>query len=144
VTGLVLLALGDARPLVDAARAEKIGPALARGAAWLASTQGADGCFGPRDRQHFMYGHAFATLALTELQAAAPAPERAAAIERALRFLVRGAQSLPGLALLGAAGRRQRRVDHRHDRARARPRARRRLRGRRDGDRRRTALPRAP
>ncbi|MFV1957823.1 MAG: hypothetical protein ACC662_00275 [Planctomycetota bacterium] len=64
VTGLALSAFlsagatgKDASPYADA---------VARGLAWLVSVQDREGCVGPRSSQHFIYNHAYATLALVE------------------------------------------------------------------------------
>jgi HEAT repeat protein len=64
VTGLALSAILGAGPLP--ASTPSPAAAVSRALRWLLSVQDADGCIGERHGTHFLYGHAFAALALVE------------------------------------------------------------------------------
>jgi hypothetical protein len=63
------------------------GQALAAGIALLLKAQDAEGCIGSRTDPRFVYGHAFATLALVETFAATGDPKVRIATQKALDFI---------------------------------------------------------
>lgn len=64
LTGLALLCYtGDGQ----SHRMGKFKETIRRGLLYLRKIQNTDGCFGPKDDEHFVYNHAIATMAMTEL-----------------------------------------------------------------------------
>jgi len=60
---------------------------VSRGLAWLRQVQDAGGCFGPRTTQHYVYNHAFATLAVVEGYGMTGDPRLHEAAQRGLDFI---------------------------------------------------------
>jgi hypothetical protein len=87
VTGLAALAFLGAGQTTERGRHRGVVRAALR---WLESVQDPDdGCFGPKAGQHFMYGHALATLAMVEGYALSKPPHLARPAQRALDFIAR-------------------------------------------------------
>jgi hypothetical protein len=78
VTGLALLAF---------LRAGDVTPGVRKGLDFLAESQDAEGCTGPRETQHFIYNHAVATWALSEGFARTRDRRYEAAAQKAIDFL---------------------------------------------------------
>jgi len=55
---------------------------------WLKGVQDAEGCFGPRTSQHFVYDHALATIAMAEAWGATQSPMFRGSAESGVRFIV--------------------------------------------------------
>ncbi|MCG3134528.1 MAG: hypothetical protein HMLKMBBP_01842 [Planctomycetes bacterium] len=86
VTGLAMLAFvgaGNTNASGEHAAAVK------KAVSWIVSQQDAEGCIGPRNRQHFIYDHAWASLALVESYALSQSPALKIPAQRAVDFVVR-------------------------------------------------------
>jgi hypothetical protein len=84
VTGLALLAF------LGAGHTQREGPykkTVMDGLRYLKDIQDPEGCFGPRTDQHFVYGHAIATLAVAEAYALTNAPTLQPLVEKGLAFI---------------------------------------------------------
>ncbi|MBE7492051.1 MAG: terpene cyclase/mutase family protein [Planctomycetes bacterium] len=85
LTGLALLAYtGDGQ----SHRMGKYKENIRRGLLYLRKVQTNDGCFGPRDDDHFVYNHAIATMAMTELYGLEGDALLRPLVERAVQFIV--------------------------------------------------------
>jgi hypothetical protein len=60
---------------------------LARAVEYLLGIQDAEGCFGPRTTQHYIYNHGIATLALTEMYALTEDARLREPVQKALDFI---------------------------------------------------------
>jgi hypothetical protein len=86
VTALAVMALIEAERLGDSQAA----PGIDRASSYLVAIQDSeDGGLGSKAGQHFMYGHALATLALGKLEARKREPARGKALQKAADFLAR-------------------------------------------------------
>ncbi len=83
ITGLALLCFLGAG---ETHRSGKYRKNVARGLRWLRSQQDAEGCFAPRTLSNFAYGHAIATLAMTEAYGATKSPSWKEAAEKGIAF----------------------------------------------------------
>ncbi len=88
LAAIALLRASEAAPDPQARRL--LQAAAARTAQFFTSIQDSeDGCIGAKSGQHFMYGHVLGTLALAEIERAAPDAKTAASLQRAVDFLSR-------------------------------------------------------
>lgn len=90
VTGLALLAFFGAGCTDRGEEKENPHASTVRnGLRYLLSIQDAEGVFGPRTSQHFIYNHAFATLALSEAWGMTRNPRYREPAERAVNWILR-------------------------------------------------------
>jgi hypothetical protein len=93
VTGLALTALVRTREL---GASKSLDEPIERAGRFLLAIQQENGCFGPQSGQHFMYGHAFATLGVAAWEAASTARPHADSLRRALEFIERARNPYKG------------------------------------------------
>jgi hypothetical protein len=85
VTGLAVL------PFLGAGETHKTpthGETVRSALRWLKSAQDPEGCFGPRESQHFVYDHAIATLAMSEALGATQSPIFKGSAEAGVAFIL--------------------------------------------------------
>ena len=86
VTGLALLCfLGNGETTTTGPHADQV----KRGIEFLRTAQDSEGCIGPRTSQHFMYNHAYGTLALTEAYGLTRSPTLRGSAQSAVDFVLR-------------------------------------------------------
>jgi hypothetical protein len=86
LTGLAMLAfLGDGNTHKEGKYARNVQRALR----YILGTQDAEGCFGARDDEEFVYNHAICAMAMAELQEMAPDPRVRGSAQRSIDFIVR-------------------------------------------------------
>jgi hypothetical protein len=87
VTGLALCAFLGAGYTSQGAHAHA--KVVRRGLSYLINVQDAEGCFGPRSTQHYIYNHACAALAMVEAYGMTGSPLFLRSAQRALDFIER-------------------------------------------------------